>query len=104
FLAGTGDAQVNQEIGVGAILGAPLMLSTLALCFMALSVARRRGWQGTLNPERTGLRRDLLFFLIAFGIALVALFVPESMALTRMTFVVALVFLYFVYVLMTLRV
>jgi hypothetical protein len=27
---GTTDSAVNQEIGVGAILGAPLMLSTLS--------------------------------------------------------------------------
>jgi cation:H+ antiporter len=104
FMAGTGDAHVNQEIGVGAILGAPLMLSTLALCFMALSVAGRRGLKGSLNPERTGLRRDLQFFLIAFGLALAALFLPEWTVLTRTTVVVALIFLYFIYVLMTLRV
>ena len=31
LFAGTDSVEVNQEIGVGAILGAPLMLSTLSL-------------------------------------------------------------------------
>jgi cation:H+ antiporter len=51
--AGTANAELNAEIGVGAILGAPLMLSTLSLALMAFSVARRRGAFGPLQPEHT---------------------------------------------------
>ena len=36
LLAGTSNAHTNEEIGVGAILGAPLMLSTLSICLMAV--------------------------------------------------------------------
>jgi len=38
LLSGTANASVNEEIGVGAILGAPLMLSTLSTALMALAV------------------------------------------------------------------
>lgn len=103
-LAGGSNAELNAEIGVGAILGAPLMLSTLSLCVMALSVIGRRGLQGHLRPERTGLTRDLTFFLTAFALAFIALFVPPELATVRAGLVIALVLNYFFYVLMTLRV
>ncbi|MGH8670834.1 MAG: sodium:calcium antiporter, partial [Burkholderiales bacterium] len=66
ILAGTSNVKLNEEIGVGAILGAPLMLSTLSLFLMALSATGKRGIDGRLTPEKTGLMRDLNFFLVAF--------------------------------------
>jgi len=103
-LAGGSNAEINAEIGVGAILGAPLMLSTLSLCVMALSVLRRRGVEGHLRPERTGLQRDLTFFLSAFALAFLALFIPPEYAAVRAGFIIALVMNYFIYVMLTLRV
>src|SRR4030042_1730104 len=73
IFAGTANSHVNEEIGVGAILGAPLMLSTLSLCLMAMAVLKRRGLLGHLTPEKTGLKRDLDFFLMAFVLAFVAM-------------------------------
>jgi cation:H+ antiporter len=102
-LAGGASAHVNAEIGVGAILGAPLMLSTLSLSLMALAVLRQRGAGGTLRPERVGLHRDLVFFLLAFLIAGLAMFLPPDAALLRVTAVVVLVAVYFFYVMLTLR-
>ena len=103
-LAGGANAELNADIGVGAILGAPLMLSTLSLCVMALSVLKRRGVQGHLRPERTGLQRDLTFFLSAFAMAFLALFIPPDYAAVRAGFTIALVMNYFIYVMLTLRV
>lgn len=103
-LAGTPDVQVNAEIGVGAILGAPLMLSTLSLSLMAASVLKSRGLMGQLSPERTGLRRDLQFFLIAFGIAIAGLFIPAGSDSLRALLTVCLVLTYFIYVMLTLKV
>lgn len=102
--AGTANAELNAEIGTGAILGAPLMLSTLSMSLMAFSVAGRRGAFGHLRPERTGLQRDLTFFLIAFGIALAALFVPAGASGIRIFMAGALVMTYFIYVMLTLKV
>ena len=86
----------SAEIGVGAILGAPFMLSTLALFVVGVSivVSRRRrvhgvnmrigeetvGWDaGFLHPRKTHatevrvdeatIGRDVGFFLIFFAIA-----------------------------------
>ena len=69
---------LGHEVGVGAILGAPMMLSTLTLVLMAAFAARGRGWAGEFKPERSGLERDLTWFLAAFGLAAVAIFIPHE--------------------------
>ena len=103
IFAGTQNQQLNEEIGVGAILGAPLMLSTLSLFLMALAVWKHRGSQGHLTPERTGLTRDLNFFLAAFALAAVALFVPHDNPAIRAMLGVVMVLIYFFYVMLTLK-
>ena len=40
-LATTGSAHIGAEVGVGAILGAPMMLSTLTLFLMVVFVAHK---------------------------------------------------------------
>ncbi len=107
IFAGTENTQVNHEIGVGAILGAPLMLSTLTMCIMGIAVVRERGLRGAMMPEPTGLTRDLDFFLLSFGIASLALFLPFRdgfLAIVLTTMGGSLVLVYFIYVLLTLRV
>jgi cation:H+ antiporter len=103
LLAGTQNAATNEEIGVGAILGAPLMLATLSLAIMAISVWKRRGTHGHLRPERTGLARDLNFFIAAFSFAAIAMFVPHSMLAVRYALGFVMVMIYFVYVMMTIN-
>ena len=103
LLAGTQNAATNEEIGVGAILGAPLMLATLSISLMAISVWKRRGTQGHLRPERTGLTRDLNFFIIAFSFAAVAMYVPHTLSAVRYGISACMVMIYFVYVMMTLK-
>jgi cation:H+ antiporter len=103
IFAGTQNQHLNEEIGVGAILGAPLMLSTLSLFLMTLAVWKKRGAQGHLSPERTGLKRDLDFFLGAFLVAAVALFVPHENPAVRAMLAVVMVLTYFFYVMLTLK-
>jgi len=102
-LAGTDDAHIGEEVGVGAILGAPMMLSTLSLFLMAAFAARKRGWSGEFRPERSGLERDLTWFLMAFGASAVAIFVPHTLPLVRGLIAVSLVLMYFVYLMLTIR-
>lgn len=103
LLAGTQNATTNEEIGVGAILGAPLMLATLSICLMAVSVWKRRGTHGHLRPERSGLIRDLNFFIIAFSFAAIAMYVPHSLLAVRYALGFCMVMIYFVYLMMTIN-
>ncbi len=103
LLAGTANVAVNEEIGVGAILGAPLMLSTLSTCLMALAILPRRGAAGHVRPERSGFVRDLDFFLLAFAVAAAAMLVPREAHTIRGALSMVLVLTYFVYILLTLR-
>jgi cation:H+ antiporter len=106
IVAGTSNVHVNEDISVGAILGAPLMLSTLSLFVTAVSVLQKRGTGGFIAPERTGLRRDLHFFLISFGTACAAFLLPANLSqgpVLRSTIAILLLFFYFIYVLLTVR-
>ena len=103
LLAGTANVSVNEEIGVGAILGAPLMLSTLSTSLLAFAVLKSRGVQGEFHPERSGFLRDLNFFLVAFGFATLAMFIPHHLGAVRAAFGFIMVLIYFVYIMLTLR-
>lgn len=102
LFAGSKTQAVNEEISVGAILGAPLMLSTLSLCFMALSVLKSRGITGQLRPERKGLTRDLNFFLVAFSFSAIAMYIPHDKFFIRLSIGSILVLLYLMYLMLTL--
>ncbi|MGZ4927197.1 MAG: sodium:calcium antiporter [Halobacteriota archaeon] len=85
-------APTGQGVGVGAILGAPFMLGTLALFVtgVAIIVFRRRRVMGAeiaFNSQIT--QRDLGTFLIVYLCAVgVALFLPHPLKpLTAMLFV-----------------
>ena len=103
LLAGTSSAQVNAEIGTGAILGAPLMLSTLSVFLMMCAVLPRRGLRGRLRPEHGGLLRDLNVFIAAFAVACLAMLVPFEARAIRAALGLALVLLYALYMALTLR-
>ncbi len=103
IFAGTNDPHINDEIGVGAILGAPLMLATLSISLMALSVWLRRGKNGHLRPERNGLIRDLNFFILAFVVATLAMFVPHEARAMRIGLSFGMVLIYFIYIMLTIR-
>lgn len=103
ILSSIGTQEVREEVGVGAILGAPLMLSTIAFFIMAVFAAHKRGWGGAFHPERSGLRRDLNWFLVAFALGTIAIFVPRELPTVRAIIAISLVVLYFVYLLLTIR-
>ena len=67
-----GAAEGSEDIAVGAIVGAPFLLGTLAMGLVGLFAylyrdKRDQGLQ--LNVHRETLERDLLFFLVLFAIA-----------------------------------
>jgi len=101
FVAG----EAGTELGTGAILGAPFMLATLALFVCGLSVLafRRRRGTNTLHINGHLIRRDLKFFLLAYGLATLAAFLPSDMRLIKMGLGIGLFGLYGVYIWYTVR-
>jgi cation:H+ antiporter len=64
--------EAGKEIGVGAILGAPLMLTTLAMFVLGVSVlvySRRGRRRREIRADPGVLRLDLGFFLVAFAVS-----------------------------------
>ncbi len=91
----------SAEVGVGAILGAPFMLSTLAMFVtgagvLMLSRAGRRGTDLAINV--TVLGRDVLFFLVAYGAAIGAAFLPSPVHWLKWAVAVGLLIFYALYV------
>ncbi len=95
----------GEEIGVGAILGSPFMLATLALFVTGLAVLlyRRRRKRGSLSIDGRLIRRDLKFFLVAYTIAALTAFVPEEYDWVRWIVGCSLIPLYVYYTWVTLR-
>lgn len=95
----------NNEISIGAILGAPLMLSTLSLFVMALSILKQRGLSGLVRPEQRGLGRDLKFFILGYTLTTISIFcqnIPGHQLINSMI-ILALGLCYFVYLLLTIK-
>ncbi|MGA9856171.1 MAG: sodium:calcium antiporter [Gammaproteobacteria bacterium] len=100
---GGANLNLRGHIGIGAILGAPLMLASIAMALLALFAGMKRGWHVLLKPEISGLLRDLMYFIVAFIVALLSLFIPAQQPVGRSMASVALVFLYIIYVTNTVR-
>lgn len=103
LLAGTQNVHTNEEIGVGAILGAPLMLATLSISLMSIAVLAKRKVGGHFHPEKTGLTRDLNFFIAAFIFATLAMYIPHTQTVIRAAIGFGMVLIYFLYIMLTIR-
>jgi cation:H+ antiporter len=71
--------EAAHEVGIGAILGAPFMLSTLALFVTGIAVlvvARRRPGGDVMPVDTRVLAHDMRYFAIAYAIAIGAAFLP----------------------------
>jgi cation:H+ antiporter len=73
IVALVGGAEGGSDVAIGAIVGAPFLLATLAMGLVGLFayLYRERREQGlTLDAHSPTLERDIVFFLIFFAIAL----------------------------------
>jgi cation:H+ antiporter len=96
-----GGSPNSAEIGVGAILGAPFMLATLAMFVTGLAIVifTRRGRRGTeMRVNVRVLGRDVIFFMVAYGIAIATAFLPPDFGVGRWAVAIGLVILYAAYV------
>lgn len=67
----------GHDVGIGAILGAPFMLGTLALFVVGISVLLFRRHNRSMNIKPKVMLRDLKFFLIVYSLAIIASFLPS---------------------------
>lgn len=94
----------SEDVAIGAIVGAPFLLGTLAMGLVGLFayLYRDKREQGVeLRAHKPTLERDLLFFLVLFAIAGLLAWGPPTGV--RIAFGVAFVVAYFLYVALTLR-
>lgn len=99
-----GTKEGSEDVAVGAIVGAPFLLGTLAMGLVGLFayLYREKRDQGLqLNVHRETLERDLVFFLILFAIAGLLAWGPP--APLRIAVGIGFVCSYVLYIALTLR-
>jgi cation:H+ antiporter len=93
------------DIGVGAILGAPFLLATLAMFVVGvtvLSYQRRRESDETVTLDEGTAKRDMLYFLLFFSLGAGAGIVPLPFYL-KVALGILLVVAYALYVRQTIK-
>jgi cation:H+ antiporter len=93
------------DIGVGAILGAPFLLATLAIFVVGvavLSYQRRRESDETVTVDEGTAKRDMLYFLLFFSLGAGAGVVPCPVPL-KVSLAILLVVAYGLYVRQTIK-
>ncbi|MGZ8437829.1 MAG: sodium:calcium antiporter [Candidatus Limnocylindrales bacterium] len=91
----------SSEVGVGAILGAPFMLATLAMFVTGVAVlivARGRTSGDVMRVDTVVLAHDMRFFAIAYAIAIGAAFLPTDPTWLKLIVAAVLIGIYFWYV------
>lgn len=89
-----GGAEGAEDVAIGAIIGAPFLLATVAMALVgisALTFRRRRDQDTRLEVDVETLDRDLVFFLIFFAAGLaIGLGIPDGLQIpAAVGFVVA---------------
>ncbi len=90
-----------DEIGIGAILGAPFMLATLAMFITGVAIFVFRGRRPTGTDARVDMGivgRDTRAFLVGYAIAIGAAFLPPDLKPYSWVVAIGLVLLYASYV------
>lgn len=97
------DPSMAEDVGIGAIVGAPFMLSTLAFFITGISVIifhkkRKTGYSMTVNNKI--FTRDVGFFIFTYGVGIFAAFLNKD-ALVRYLIAALLILTYLVYIIIT---
>jgi cation:H+ antiporter len=93
--------EASNEVGVGAILGAPFMLATLAMFVTGVAVllvARGRGSGDEMRVDTKVLAHDMRYFAVAYAIAIGAAFLPVEPVWLKWIVAVILIAIYAWYV------
>lgn len=96
-----GSGQDRTEVGIGAILGAPFMLSTLVLPILAgllLLYARIGKRTASFKLDYREVRIDLLFFIVGYSLAVSCAFVASRPLHYAVAGVLIALYIIYVYV------
>lgn len=96
----SGDTSAADEVGVGAILGAPFMLATIAMFLIGVSVlyfGRRRMYGKHFHFNSTSTKRDLSFFMVGYSMAFLAALVPVREIAISIGFLLVGLYVFYVY-------
>ena len=96
-----GGSEASHSVGVGAILGAPFMLSTLAMFVTGVAVlyqAKKRPAGDVMPVDTEVLAHDVRYFVIAYAIAIGAAFLPLEPVWLKWIVAVVLIGIYAWYV------
>ncbi len=99
-----GSRETGHSIGVGAIIGAPFMLGTLAFFISGLAVLvnrKKRDDYPTMRIDPVVMSRDMEYFLVLYFVAIVCTFLKHPVL--RLSIAIILVLSYGAYVLKTLK-
>lgn len=103
FLAGSVHGDPKTDIAIGSIVGAPFLLSTLAMALLGVAVLvnYKKRHSLDLKVSHDHISKDLSYFLVALSIAVSAAFFPDP--LMKTIFTVILLGIYVTYFITTLR-
>lgn len=100
-----GTKEAGHMIGIGAIIGAPFMLGTLALFISGLAVIlnrKKRADYPIMRIDTTVMRRDMEYFMALYGLAIATTFLGGHPVI-KIFMAMVLILAYSFYVLKTLR-
>lgn len=97
FLGTQGEEGIT-EVGIGAILGAPFMLATLAFFISGLAVFIFRRGNRPLRIQSEVFKRDMTVFLITYSLAIFSSFLPSPSLKLGVAGILPLIYLFYVIV------
>ncbi len=93
--------QEGHDIGIGAILGAPLMLATLAMFvsgFAVILFKNRRNHGTKVMADYSTMSRDLSFFVVVYATAVLTGLIPSEYRWVQLLIAALMAISYFWYV------
>ena len=95
------DSEHASEIGIGAILGAPLMLSTLTMFVTGMAIIlckKKRKHHDCALVDVNNISHDLKFFVFSFSLAVICGFIPSSLKSLQVFVALVLFISYLLYI------
>ncbi len=96
-----GGGRATDDVGIGAVLGAPFMLSTLAMFVTGVGVIAYRGRRAAgedMVVDTAVLVHDIRYFVVAYTLAIAAAFLPAPLAPAKWLVAAVLAGIYALYV------